>query len=141
MTISDAVRERVAVRANQRCEYCQMPAVYVYAPMEIDHIRPLFLNGTDDEDNLCFACPRCNGFKGAQIVGIDPVTQQEVNLFNPRIHTWSEHFAWADDQAHIIGQSVCGRATVAALQLNTEEAVSFRRIMVSIGGYPPDDIR
>jgi hypothetical protein len=139
MTISETVRDRVVARSRYRCEYCQMPSIYIYAPMEIDHIRPTALGGDDDEENLCLSCPRCNGFKGSQITGSD-VAGVEVRLFNPRLDTWSEHFTWADDKATIIALSSCGWATVNALQMNIQAAVNFRKTMASIGGYPPSDV-
>lgn len=139
MTVTDAVRERVIERAHHRCEYCQMPSIYIYAPMEIDHIQPLFLDGTDDELYLCLACPRCNGFKGSQIVGKD-ATGLEIALFNPRLDRWSEHFGWSKDKAEIIALTPCGEATITALRLNIEEAVNFRRTMAAIGAYPPSNI-
>ena len=139
MTVTDAIREQVMARARRRCEYCQMPSLYIYAPMEIDHIHPLFLGGNDDESNLCLACPRCNGFKGSQIVGKD-ATGLEVSLFNPRLDSWSEHFGWAEDKAEIVALTSCGSATIAALQMNIEAAVDFRKTMAAIGAYPPTNV-
>lgn len=137
MTITDVVRERIAETFKHRCCYCQMPAKYIYAPMQIDHIIPVALGGTDDETNLCYACPRCNSFKGVQVSAIDPDSEETGQLFNPRQQNWSEHFRWSDDGTTIIGQSGCGRATVLALQMNIAVAVEFRRILVSAGWHPP----
>jgi hypothetical protein len=81
----------------------------------------------------------CNGFKGAQTHGRDPLSGRRVRLFNPRRQRWSRHFAWSDDGIRIIGRTACGRATVLALQLNNPIAVLVRREWVGAGWHPPRD--
>jgi hypothetical protein len=117
-----------------------MPAQFVYAPMQIDHIVPSSKGGTDAENNLWLACPRCNNFKGDQAEAIDPDTGDRVGLFNPRLQHWSDHFVWGGDEATlIIGLTPTGRATAIVLQLNNEKSVRFRRKLVSVGWHPPGD--
>ncbi len=110
MSLSDAIRQRVSDFSQQRCGYCQMPAQFVYAPMEIDHIIPRAAGGTDDEHNLILCCPRCNNFKSDQTQGLDPVSHQIVPLYNPRQQIWTEHFRWSGDGTQIIGLTAYGRA-------------------------------
>lgn len=136
MSISALLRKRVAETAHNRCGYCLMPTEYVYAPMEIDHIWPLTLGGTDDEENLWLACPRCNLYKSSQTHSHDTETNQRVRLFNPREQVWSEHFRWSDSRTEIMGITPTGRVTVIVLQLNLEEAVAFRAFIVA-GGWIP----
>jgi hypothetical protein len=137
MSISAGLRRRVIEAAQNRCGYCLMPAEYVYAPMEIDHIWPVTLGGTDDENNLWLACPRCNLYKGSQTQGYDPETDGNVLLFNPRNQIWAEHFHWNDTKTQIISLTSTGRVTVATLQFNLEEAVAFRSFIVAAGWIPP----
>lgn len=137
MTISEAVRARVRQQANEQCGYCRVPSQWVYAPMEIDHIIPKAAGGSDDEDNLWLACPRCNIYKHAQTHAADPLTRRRVALFNPRTQRWDEHFRWGRDKATIIGKTACGRTTVEALKLNLNISVDGRRALVRIGAYPP----
>ena len=66
------------------------------------------LGGTNDINNLALACRRCNERHYNFVSGIDPQTQQEVSLFNPRISQWSEHFIWTVDGTKIIGLSAIG---------------------------------
>ncbi len=54
-------------------------------------------------------------------------------IFNPRKQIWNEHFEFSEDETEIIGKTACGRATVIALRLNFEQAVSARKIWVSVG--------
>jgi len=40
----------------------------VIARLEIEHIIPLAMGGTDEESNLWLACPICNAHKSAALV-------------------------------------------------------------------------
>jgi hypothetical protein len=137
--ISDEVRARVRSAFGGRCSYCRSAQKYFLGVMEIDHIIPLADGGTDDETNLCPACRLCNGYKSAQTLGMDPVTQQPTRLFNPRQQVWLDHFGWSADGAYVVGKTACGRATVNAIQLNNPYALTVRQAWVSVGWHPPDD--
>jgi len=62
------------------------------------------------------------------LLAIDPLTQEKVPLFNPRLDTWAEHFAWQAGGLHVVGRTAVGRATVAALQLNDAYHQSARAV-------------
>ena len=136
-SLTDETRARVRAQAGDRCGYCHSPQRYVLGPLEIDHIIPQARGGTDDEENLWLACRMCNGYKGIQTQGYDPVTGRQVKLFNPRLQRWREHFVWSEDGTRIVGLTDCGRATVLALQLNNVIAVMVRREWVAAGWHPP----
>jgi hypothetical protein len=55
---------------------------------EIDPIIPKSLGGSDEIENLALSCQRCNGYRYNFATGIDPTTQKEVYLFNPRQQKW-----------------------------------------------------
>ena len=140
MAISEQVRARVSAQAQNRCGYCRSLEMYVLGILEIDHIIPKAIGGSDEEENLWLACSLCNNYKGTQTDAFDQVTQKHVKLFNPRTQQWSQNFAWSEDATEIIGLTACGRATVTALQLNNNIAVTVRRQWVSAGWHPPTDI-
>lgn len=137
MSVSEELRARIREQAEDRCGYCQSAQRYVFAPLEIDHLVPTARGGTDEEANLWLACRMCNGFKGDRTQGLDPLTGDQVRLFNPRQQVWTEHFAWSPDGVQVLGLTACGRATVVALQLNNMIAVLVRREWVSAGWHPP----
>lgn len=61
-----------------------------------------------------------------------------VSLFNPRQQIWSDHFQWsAIDITRLEGISATGRATVAALQMNSRRAMQIRRWLMRIDLHPP----
>ena len=136
---SEDLKNRIRQVARNRCGYCLTPQVIISMLFEIEHIRPLADGGTDDEENLWLACRNCNGFKHAKTKAIDPITNTEVSIFNPRTQDWREHFEFSEDKTEIIGKTPCGRATVIALHLNFEQAVNARKLWVSVAWYPPKD--
>ena len=125
--IPGALRQRVGAEACHRCGYCLTAVSIVGMPMEIDHIVPEARGGTTVEENLWLACTMCNLYKGDQTTAKDPLGGEVVALFHPRAQEWSEHFAWVDEGAQILGLTAVGRATVAALRLNRRLLVTSRR--------------
>lgn len=108
------------------------------ARLELEHIIPLAKGGTNDEANLWLACPLCNGHKSDKVETLDPETNTIVPLFNPRRQTWNQHFRWSSDGTQIIGLTPTGRATVAALCLDSDsDAQEVRRYWVEAGWHPP----
>jgi hypothetical protein len=106
-------------------------------PLTFDHIIPEAGGGLTVRSNLWLACERCNRHKGDRTSAVDPQTDQEAALFNPRIQRWQEHFEWGDQGTLIVGVTPVGRATVLALQLNHPLAVSARRYWTRAGWHPP----
>jgi hypothetical protein len=135
--LSDSRRQTVFERANERCEYCLTSRKIIGMPLVIDHIVPRILGGSDDLENLCGACYRCNEYKRAKTHALDPATGTLAALFNPRTQVWHEHFAWANGGTHIVGLTPTGRATVIALRLNNEYVVESRAVWIAYSWHPP----
>jgi hypothetical protein len=129
-----SLRDAVIERADNRCEYCQLPAQLQVGGFEIDHIEPRSREGQTVLSNLALACPNCNARKWAHIDGEDPESGQHVLLFNPRRQRWEDHFEWSEHSPYeIIGTSSQGRATVSRLQMNHPDLVSIRRLLAELG--------
>ena len=133
-------RQFVFERAGYRCEYCTSPISHAIQPFHVEHIVPLSKNGTSDPSNLACSCGGCNGHKYDKIHAIDPITEQSLPLFHPRLMNWTSHFTWSSDFAELIGVSSIGRATVQALQLNRLGIVNIRRLLLLVGLHPPEII-
>ena len=71
-TIDAQTVELVIEKSNGQCSYCSTEFTYdnyltsTYAT--IDHIIPVSKNGTNDVDNLCLCCRRCNCSKGNKLL-------------------------------------------------------------------------
>jgi hypothetical protein len=123
----------VARRANHRCEYCGAPEVIFNFPFEVEHIRPISRGGADDESNLALACRSCNIHKSNWVTAIDPVTEIEVPLFNPRTEAWPDHFQLDFETGEIRGLSPTGRATVERLRIDRRVQVTARIRWIRLG--------
>jgi len=136
-SISDKLRRQVVERASGICEYCGNQQELGIGTFQIDHIYPQALGGSATLDNLALACPACNMAKYMQVRAIDPQTGRRVALFHPRFQRWTQNFQWSEDYSRIIGRTMCGRATVEALQMNRERIVRLRRYWYALGLHPP----
>jgi hypothetical protein len=58
------------------------------------------------------------------VAAVSPDSGTLVELFNPRLHLWEEHFTRVG--AVIVGLSDIGRATVRLLDMNEDERVAIR---------------
>ena len=127
-------RQRVIARAGNSCEYCQMPQGCTTLPHEVDHIRSQKLHGPTAMENLCLACAQCNSSKGTLASGYDPVTDDMVRLFNPRVDEWDEHFDW--DGPLLVGKTATGRTTIDVLNINAPLRVEHRRLLIESKRFP-----
>jgi hypothetical protein len=122
------LEELVRARARGRCEYCHYPR----PPFHFEHIIAIKHGGPTREDNLAFACMKCNFHKGPNIAGIDPQTQRIVPLFHPRKDTWRDHFRW---RGHLlVGLTPAARATIAVLEINQPFRMQARERLSAEGG-------
>ncbi len=124
-----ALRRLVEEQANQRCEYCQLPAGVSFFPHEVDHVIAEKHGGLTNADNLAFTCWRCNRHKGSDLGSFDPQTGAFSFLFNPRTQQWAEHFSF--EGITLIGLTPEGRTTVKLLQLNSDERLAERQRLVT----------
>jgi len=126
-----ALDSLVRQRAGHRCEYCHFPEEFAEIPFQIDHIVARQHGGTDMPDNLALACCYCNRFKGPNLSGVDPDTNDVDRLFDPRSQEWTTHFLWKE--AELIGKTEIGRATIRTLSINRPEAIAVRELLMAEG--------
>ena len=125
---------RVHDRADRRCEYCQTSQQVIGQAMHVEHILP---DGGDTLDQLCLSCANCNLSKGKATTELDPLTEETVQLFNPRQQEWDKHFQWIAKGKHLEGLSPIGRATIIRLKMNQPRIVMAREIWILAGVHPP----
>src|SRR5262245_40294802 len=130
-------RKAVWQRARGCCEYCLLPQAHSVLPHEIDHVRARKHHGAHTMENTCIACAHCNGAKGSNVAGYDPLTDTLVALFDPRTDEWDEHFHW--DGPVLIGKTPVGRATIDVLNINDPICTGQRELHIRTGLFPPTD--
>lgn len=132
--LPDTLRQFVAERAGFCCEYCRVLEEYFFLPFQIDHIASLKHGGGSERNNLAYACPHCNQFKGTDLTPFLESYQDFVVLFNPRRHVWNEHFD--AENGLILAGSRIGEATIKTLRLNDPERLIHRQILMEDGLWP-----
>jgi HNH endonuclease len=133
------LKKLVFDRAKGNCEYCRSQAKFAVDPLVMEHIYPLSRGGKTIDSNLALACQTCNNCKYTKITAPDPVTGEEVPLFNPRSMKWHDHFTWTPETTKMLGLTPTGRATIELLETNREGVMNMRHVLALMGFHPPDD--
>lgn len=134
--IPASLRRSVLAAARGRCAFCRSEEKLMGVTFEVDHIVPRLRGGKASLSNLCLCCPSCNRHKATKTYVVDPTTGAETPLFHPILDHWSEHFAWSDDGAHVLGLTPTGRATTEALKMNRSQMLALRRYWLANGNHP-----
>ncbi len=130
--MSPPLRQWVRERAGRRGEYCRFRNEHLPLwPFHVDHVIAQQHGGSDEETNLAWSCHRCNLRKGTNLSARDPDSASVVLLFNPRLEPWDSNFEL--QQGRIAGRTAPARATAWLLQMNVEERVRLRRILMEAG--------
>ncbi len=137
MTVTLALRRRIAEQARHRCGYCLTQEIVSGIPLTLEHIVPTAKGGQTIEENLWLSCRLCNEAKGVLTDANDPESSMSVPLFNPRHQVWAEHFSWSSDGVRVIGKTPTGRCTVEGLSLNSEFRMRARSMWAEAGWHPP----
>ena len=112
------------------------PELVFNFPFEVEHIIPLFRQGTNEESNLALACRSCNLRKGTRVSGIVLDLNNEVQFFHPRQNLWGEHFQIDTEAGMIIGITAIGKVTVENLDMNSSAQVAARKLWIRLGLFP-----
>ena len=132
--ISAEIRRLVAKQAGHRCEYCLIHEDDTFLGCEVDHIISKKHGGSNEPENLAYACLFCNRHKGTDIGSIRSNTGKLTRFYNPRKDRWSKHFKLND----VIIESLTGigEVTVRLFVFNNQERLLERKALISIGAYP-----
>jgi len=132
--ISNELRQTIADRAKQLCEYCLIAEADTFYGCEVDHIISLKHGGSSDADNLAFACALCNRAKGSDVGSIS-TTGEFTRFFNPRRDTWAEHFRLEGATATIEPLTTIGEVTANILGFNDSARTHEREELIRFGRY------
>jgi hypothetical protein len=128
------LRRKVENRAKGCCEYCLIHQDDMFFSHEVDHIIAEKHRGKTEDLNLCVSCFDCNRYKGSDIGSIDIETDAYTRLYHPRLDKWEDHFEFRD--AEIVPLTAVGRVTEFLLQLNSDERIQKRKMLIAINSYP-----
>lgn len=110
MTVSKTLRFTILARDGFECVYCHATD----KPLEVDHIRPIALGGTDTPENLVAACEDCNGGKAAAHLGnLESVPRPtalsqagEIAFLQRRYQEMSQALARANERQELLNQQI-----------------------------------
>jgi len=134
--ISSEIRQIVASRANNVCEYCLIAEDDAYFRFQVEHIISRKHGGSSDLDNLALACVFCNRYKGSDIASLTPENGELVRFYNPRTDRWREHFRL--NGVLIEPLTEIGEATIRILQMNHDDQILERQVLSTRGHYPSE---
>jgi hypothetical protein len=117
-----SARERARERYAARCGYCGVHEDWVGATLTIDHHRPRSRGGTDESENLVYACPRCNEHKGRYWHDADP---PHIRLLDPGREDLTLHVRESED-GRLAGMTPEGVFFIEKLRLNRAPLVAHR---------------
>lgn len=119
------------------CAYCQTAEFLTAMTFEIEHIQPIAAGGETVFENLCFACPSCNRYKGSR-QSMATKDGEIVPFFHPHKQKWLEHFRWNDDATAIESLSMVGKVTISALKMNRPALIRARKMWIKLNEHPPE---
>jgi hypothetical protein len=79
MAVSKRLRYEILRRDNHACRYCGATAPDV--KLNVDHVIPQSLGGSDKPDNLVTSCADCNAGKTSSLPNAEPVTDVNQETF------------------------------------------------------------
>lgn len=101
---------------------------------QVDHIISRKHGGLSGEDNLAYACLRCNTWKGTDISSVDLRSGNLVRLYHPRLDNWDAHFLIRGSVIEPLTEE--GTVTARLLKLNLNKRVAERGLLIAAGRYP-----
>lgn len=61
------LRKKIIGLSDNCCEYCRLPDEDSYYGFQIDHVVSIKHDGKTNLQNLAYACPDCNRYKGSDL--------------------------------------------------------------------------
>jgi HNH endonuclease len=122
MSLAASIREQVRQRAQCACEFCGITEIDTGSRLTIDHFQPQTKAGSDELENLIYACIACNQYKQDYW----PRTETAPILWNPRQESASEHFVEQAD-GQLTALTPTGIFTIKRLRLNRSQLIVARQ--------------
>lgn len=126
MSITNKVKDEVRRRYNYSCGYCGVSEIFSGAELEIEHFQPKSKGGTDEIENLIYACAKCNRNKSDYWV--DESGPDNLKLLHPLQDNLSHHITKNYD-SRLIGLTPRGWFHIRWLRLNRPQLVKLRHTM------------
>lgn len=115
----------VRQRYQQCCGYCGVSETDAGGELTVDHYRPVTAGGEDGEDNLVYACFRCNTYKGDFFPSPEDVRHGR-RILHPLLDPLALHLLEQRHTGLLEPLTDSGRFHLALLRLNRPQLVAYR---------------
>jgi hypothetical protein len=117
--------EEVRRRYEFQCGYCGISETDAGGELTVDHYNPVSSGGTDADENLVYACFRCNTNQGA-ILPLIRGEAPELRILHPLRDNVASHLFENPTTHHLEALTETGRHHIDALQLNRPALIQHR---------------
>jgi hypothetical protein len=124
MAIAEETRQAVSERFNFACGYCGVSEIDAGSELEVDHFQPSRRGGSDEWDNLVYACPACNRNKAVYWPLAD--TPPHMHLLHPSLDNLAIHITLLPDGS-LTGLTPRGWFHIEWLHLNRPQLIALRQ--------------
>jgi hypothetical protein len=124
--VAHSKHEDIRRRYDFRCGYCGVTETDTGGQLTVDHYIPVSVGGDDSDENLVYACFRCNLFK-SDFCPSDEESRQGRRLLHPQRDTLSDHYFEDTTTYLLMPRTLTGSVHIALLQLNRPELVDHRQ--------------
>lgn len=107
------------------CGYCGVTEIDTGSEMTVDHFMPRAVGGSDDLDNLIYACWKCNQFKHDFWPNPDDLTHQR-RILHPLLDDLGIHLRANEQTGQLEALTETGRFHISTLRLNRPQLVKSR---------------
>lgn len=117
--------EVVRNRYQRTCGYCGVTEVMVGGELTLDHHQPRAADGSDDQNNLVYACIRCNQYKGDFWPDATDLAQGR-RVLHPGFDDIALHLIDDEITGQLRGLTPTGVFHITLLRLNRPQLVAHR---------------
>lgn len=123
--MSHPQHNEVRSRYHAQCGYCGVREVDVGGELTVDHFVPVSAGGNDQDDNLVYACFRCNLFK-SDFVPTDKDRSNGHVLLHPLRDSVASHVRLDEATGRLEPLTETGRFHIVLLHLKRSALVMLR---------------
>jgi hypothetical protein len=113
------------LRYGLRCGHCGVAEVDAGGELTVDHYHPLSAGGNDTDENLVYACSRCNLYKG-DFWPTAPDLAHGRRVLHPLQNNLAQHLRLQEQTGELEPLTETGRFHIVLLRLNRPALVAYR---------------
>ena len=118
--------ERIRQYYQYRCGYCGVSEVDAGGELTVDHFQPVSAGGGDSDDNLVYACVRCNLYKSDFYPNISRLARGH-RVLHPLLDDATTHIRLNELTGLLESLTATGDFHIGLLQLNRPALAENRR--------------